>query len=101
MTELSGAQRTWLRGRAHGLRPAVQMGREGMSEGLLAAIDSALEASELVKVQLSGDRDERRRVAAEMTRRLDAECVGQVGRMAILYRRQPDPERRTVVVPEG
>jgi RNA-binding protein YhbY len=31
--------------------------------------------------------------------RLDCECVGTVGRMAILYREHPDPEKRKIRLP--
>jgi len=31
--------------------------------------------------------------------RANCECVGTVGRMAILYREHPDPEKRKIAVP--
>ena len=31
---------------------------------------------------------------------LACECVGTIGRMAIFYRQQPDPEKRAIVLPE-
>ena len=96
---LNGAARTYLRGRAHGLKPAVHLGKEGLTEGVAASIDASLRAHELVKVRLAADRDERRELAAAIEQRLECECVGIVGHMAILYRQHEDPDRRRIVLP--
>ena len=96
---LKGSQRKYLRGLAHGLRPAVQVGKEGLTDGVTAAVDAALQAHELVKVQIAAERDERAAIAAALEDRTDSECVGTIGRMAILYRRQADPEKRSISLP--
>lgn len=96
---LTGSQRKHLRGLAHGFRPLVQVGKGGVTEAVVAAVDAALDAHELVKIQIQAERDERRAAAEELEARLGCECAGMIGRMAILYRRQPDPERRKVVLP--
>jgi RNA-binding protein len=93
---LTGAQRTRLRGLAHGYRPAVQIGKAGLTDSVVTAIDDALTANELVKVQIFTARDERRQITAAVEERLGCECAGAVGRMAIFYRQQPDPERRRI-----
>ncbi len=95
---LSGSQRKYLRGLAHGLRPAVQIGKEGLTDSVLAAVDTSLDAHELVKVQIFAERDEREIVASALEDRLTCECVGTIGKMAIFYRRQADPERRKIVL---
>lgn len=100
MGKLKGSQRKYLRGAAHGYKPLVQIGKEGLSEGVLTAIDDALEAHELIKVKIAAERAERERMVPVIEKRLDCECVGTVGRMAILYREQPDAEKRTIKVPE-
>ena len=99
MGELKGSQRKYLRGVAHGYKPAVQIGREGLSEDVLCAIDVSLEAHELIKLKIVADRDERERIVPIIEERLGCECVGTVGRMAIMFRRQPDPEKRKIELP--
>ncbi len=93
---LKGSQRTRLRGLAHGYRPAVQIGKGGLTDSVVAAIDAALTASELIKVQIFTARDERQQIADAIEERLDCECAGAVGRMAIFYRQHPDPEKRHI-----
>jgi len=95
---LKGSQRTRLRGLAHGYRPAVQIGKGGLTDSVVAAIDTALTTNELIKVQIFTAREERQQIAAAIEERLDCECAGAVGRMAIFYRQQPDPEKRRIDV---
>ena len=59
MGELKGSQRKHLRGVAHSYKPLVQIGKEGLSESVVRAIDTALEARELIKVKIAAKRDER------------------------------------------
>ena len=101
MSDLSGKQRRWLRAQAHGLEPVVQVGGKGLTDGVVAETDRALDAHELIKVRLVGDRDEREATAAELAERAGAEALGIVGRVAMLYRRQADPERRRLRPPAG
>jgi RNA-binding protein len=99
MGELKGSQRKYLRGAAHSYKPLVQIGKEGLSEGVIHAIDTALEAHELIKVKIAAERDEREQFVPIIEERAHCECVGTVGRIAILYREHPDPEKRKIEVP--
>ena len=98
MGDLKGSQRKYLRGLAHSYKPLVQIGKEGLSESVIRAIDTALGAHELIKVKIAAERDEREQTVPIIEERLNCECVGTVGRMAILYREHPDPEKRKISV---
>ena len=93
---LTGSQRKHLRGLAHRYRPVVQVGKSGLTDAVVGSIDEALTARELIKVQIFTERDERQRIASDVEQRLDCECVGSVGRMAIFFRPHPDPEKRHI-----
>lgn len=99
MSELTGKQRRWLRGRAHDLDPVVQLGAKGLTDAVVAEVDRSLEAHELIKVRLAGERDEREVTAATLADRTNAHAVGTIGKVAILYRPHPDPEERQVKPP--
>ena len=100
MGELKGSQRKYLRGVAHSYKPQVQIGKEGLRENVLGSIDTALDAHELIKVKISAERDQREQFVPVIEQRLNCECVGTVGRIAILYREHPDPEKRKIAVPK-
>jgi RNA-binding protein len=98
MPKLTGAERKWLRGQAHSLRPVVRLGRQGLTEGVLREIDAALDSHELIKVQ-GQDKAENRELAGRLEAELDAEVVGLIGHVLILFREQADPELRRFELP--
>ncbi len=100
MAGLKGSQRKYLRGVAHSYKALVQIGKEGLSDGVLGAIDAALEAHELIKVKIAAERGEREAFVPLIEERLSCECVGTVGRIAILYRQHPDPDKRSITYPK-
>lgn len=95
MAELTGAQKKYLRGLAHHQKPLVQLGKNGLTEGVLRSIDEALEVHELIKVRLA-DAEGKKELAQEIADRTGSSWVGLVGHVVTLYRRQPDPEKRTI-----
>jgi RNA-binding protein len=99
MASLKGSQRKWLRGQAHSLRPIVQIGRQGLSDGALREIDFALDTHELIKVQAVAPKEEKEEMAERIAAQLRAERVGMIGHILIFYRRQPDPELRKIELP--
>lgn len=96
--ELTGKQRRFLRARGHHLTPVVYVGREGVSHAVVAAVDEALLAHELVKVKLGQNADEGRREAASALAEATSSQIAQVlGRTVLLYRRHP--EKPALVLP--
>jgi RNA-binding protein len=87
---LDNRQRTILRGLGHHLQPVVQIGKDGISEGLLSAIATVLEQHELVKLKLletvPGDRHE---LATELAKQCRAALVQVIGRNVLLFRPRP------------
>jgi RNA-binding protein len=101
MAELTGAQRKYLRGMAHYLKPVVQMGKNGLTDTVVESIDKALSDHELIKVRISVPADGgKREVADEIAERTHSAWVGLVGFIVILYRQQEDPEKQTIDLPE-
>lgn len=98
MRELTGAQRKYLRGMAHHLNPLVQVGKNGLTDAVLNSIDEALDVHELIKVRMAEPED-KKGMADEIAQRTRSSRVGLIGHTVILYRRQPDPEKRTIDLP--
>jgi RNA-binding protein len=88
---LTSKQRQQLRGLAHHLEPTVQIGSDGVSQGVIDAVDRALTDHELVKVRvLESCPVDRKSIAPLLADPNDAHAVGVVGRIVILYRRHPE-----------
>jgi len=97
--ELTSKQRRWLRGQAHGLEALIQVGKGGLSEGIIRQTDEVLGRHELVKVRFLADREDRREQTAALVAAAGAELAGAIGRVAILFRQHPDPEKRRYKLP--
>ncbi|HEX2572415.1 MAG TPA: ribosome assembly RNA-binding protein YhbY [Polyangia bacterium] len=91
---MTGKQRRYLRGLGHHLDPVVHMGKEGLTEGLMQALDAALTQHELIKVRLGeAAGDARHGIAEALAEAVTAELVQVLGRTLLLYRRrEKDPE---------
>ncbi len=99
MSDLTGAQKKYLRGLAHGLKPVVHVGRAGLTEGLIENLDQALESHELVKVKFTDHQDRKRELAAEIHDRLKCAQAGAIGHVVIFFRPARDPEKRSIRLP--
>lgn len=87
---LSQAQKKAFRSIGHHLNPVVTLSENGISEGVLAELDRALADHELIKVKLAlPDRDDRAAMIAELVASSGAELVQTIGKMALLYRKNP------------
>jgi RNA-binding protein len=95
---LTGAQKKALRGQAHDLDPIVHVGKAGLTEGLLAQIDEALEAHELIKIRFLEGKAQKAELVAEIESSLFCAVVGQIGHVAILFRQARDSEKRKIKV---
>ena len=99
-TALNNAQKRYLRGLAHDLKPIVQVGARGVTPALLAELDLALEQHELIKVRVAaGDRDERDEWIGALVEGSGAGIAGRIGHVAVLYR--PRRDKPLVILPRG
>lgn len=74
----------------HHLKPVVTVAEQGLSENLLAELDRALSDHELIKVQLRlTDRDDRQAILAELCQQSSATLVQSIGKVALIYRKNP------------
>jgi RNA-binding protein len=84
---LNGRQRRFLRALGHHLAPVVHVGKDGVTDGLLAALAAALERHELIKVRMTETApDDRHDTASACAAGTAAELVQVLGRTLLLYR---------------
>ena len=87
---LTTRERAHLKARAHALEPVVQIGGAGITDGVVAEVDRALTAHELIKVRVgSDDRADRVATGEELCARTGAAAVHRVGKVLILWRPRP------------
>ena len=87
---LTGKQRRHLRALGHHKEPLVQVGKNGLTDGVTSAVDSALEQHELVKIRVGTEcPDDREDIAERLAEALKAHVAQVIGRTILLYRRHP------------
>jgi RNA-binding protein len=86
--DLTEPQRKLLRSLAHPRKPIVTIGRNGLTDAVLAELDQALEHHELVKVKVKiGDREDRNTMVNTLCERTGAALIQRIGFVATLFRR--------------
>jgi RNA-binding protein len=101
MEALKGFQKKYLRGLAHGLRPVVIVGRQGVTDTLMQSVQQALKDHELIKIKFNEfkEKEQKAEILAKIEAATGCQTAGQIGHTAICFRRHPDPEKRKIQLP--
>lgn len=84
---LTRKQTTYLRSLAHPLSAIVTIGGSGLTEAVMAELESTLDYHELMKIRISTDnRDLRKKLAQDICSATNAEKVQQIGKVLIIFR---------------
>ncbi len=90
----------YLKGLAMKIDPIFQIGKSSVTPELTEAIAEALEARELIKINiLKNCLDEGNSVAAVLAERTRSEVVQVIGRKIVLYKPAKDEAKRKIVLP--
>ena len=88
---LDNATKRRFRAIGHALKPVVIVSGNGLSAGVLAEIDRALNDHELIKIKFAlEDRDDRAELIAGVASKTGAEPVQTIGKMGLFYRASPE-----------
>jgi RNA-binding protein len=87
---LTPRERAHLKARAHALDAVVHVGHSGVTAEIVAEVERALLAHELIKVRVGGnDRHERAALGEDLASATGAAVVDRVGKVLILWRPRP------------
>ena len=96
---LSNKQKQFLKGQAHSLKPVVLLGSNGLTEGVVVEIQSALEIHELIKVKVpTDDRETKNLIFDAIARETGATKLQTIGHTIVLYRQSPE---KKIQLPRG
>jgi len=97
---LSEKQLRFLRGRAHALKPVIQIGQHGLTAAVTAETVRALTDHELIKVRVhAADRAERDGAIAALVEQTASSLVQRIGHVAVLFK--PRSPLSRIPLPEG
>ena len=98
---LKGSQKKHLKGLAHRLKPVVLIGQNGLTETVISSASEALKKHELIKVKFIDHKDKamKKNIVDTLAQQTQADLVGLIGHVAILFKAHPDPAKRSISLP--
>lgn len=96
---LTNKQKQFLKAKAHDLKPVILLGGNGLTEGVVAEIEVALNFHELIKVKVpTEDREQKVLIMDAIIRETKAEKVQVIGKTLVLFRQS---EAKKIQLPRG
>ncbi len=88
---LTSKQKVYLKGLVHGQKPAFQIGKNGITEITIKALNDYIVANELLKLKINEIEEDETLddIATELVTALKCELVGTIGKHIILFKRNP------------
>ena len=91
---LTQEQKKQFKSIGHHLKPIVTIADNGLTESVLTELDRALNDHELIKIQLRlGEREDRKAIADELCQKSSCILVQSIGKVALIYRKNPQPNK--------
>lgn len=89
---MTGKERAKFRAAANGLEPVFQIGKGGVSDALIAQVETALDARELIKIKalLETIPQPPKEMAQQIAARTHADVIQVIGGVIVLYRENPE-----------
>ena len=86
-SNLSKDKRKQLQKKASTLKPIIMIGQKGLTDAVIAEIDSALNIHELIKIRNRGaGKDECKEQRSKIEQQLNADVVHKIGFITVFYR---------------
>lgn len=96
---LTNKQKQFLKAKAHELKPVILLGGNGLTEGVVAEIEVALNFHELIKIKVpTEDREEKNLIMDAIVRETKADKVQVIGKTLVLFRHSDD---KKIQLPRG
>lgn len=97
---MTSKQRAYLKGLASTMDSIFQVGKSSITPEVTSAINEALEARELIKINvLKNCMDDPKEIASIISERTRSQVVQVIGKKIILYRESSNKEKKKIILP--
>ena len=98
MLTLTSKQRAYLKSLAQKIDPIFQIGKNGLTPEITEAVGQALDARELVKINvLQNCMDDPKEIAQVLAERTKSQVVQVIGKKIVLYKEGKDDKKKIVL----
>lgn len=97
---MTSKQRSYLKSLASSMDPIFQIGKSSLTTEFIDAIKEALEARELIKINvLKNCMDDPREIGETLASNTRSEVVQVIGKKIVLYKQADEREKRKIILP--
>ena len=87
MIKLTNNQKKFLRSMGHALKPVVMIGQQGLSESVLAELETTMNKHELLKIKIrAGGKDEKQQMINQIVDVSKSHLIQVIGNIMVIYR---------------
>ena len=83
---------------AHHIKPFINIGKQGLVDGVIHSIKEKIEKEELIKVKFSKNKEDKISLSKELIKKTDSEEVCLIGHILILYKKSKNPQNRHIKI---
>ena len=87
---MTSKRRSELRSLAQSLNSIVMVGHDGITDGVVGALDSALTDHELVKVRFQDFKEQTKDLSNALAEKTSSTLIATTGFTAVFYRKNPE-----------
>ena len=91
-------QRRKLKKLAHHIKPFINIGKQGLVDGVIHSIKEKIEKEELIKVKFSQNKEDKISLSKELIKKTESEEVCLIGHTLILYKKSKNPQNRHIKI---
>ena len=95
---INPSQRKKLKSLAHPLKPAVSIGKEGLTDGVISFISENIEKNELIKIKFLQSKKEKKNISNQIVLLVKCELISIIGNILVIYKQSNDPKNRQITV---
>ena len=74
------------------MKASLKVGKEGLSEKFMAALDHELTLHQLVKVKFDDFKEQKKELTPQLAEKSHSHLITRVGNVVVLYRPAPEKE---------
>jgi RNA-binding protein len=90
LNPLSGKEVRQLKSRAQTLKATLKVGKAGLSDALIRALNDELDRHELIKVKFDELKEQKKILAPLLAEKTQSHLITRIGNVAVLYRQRPE-----------
>ena len=90
--KLKTKQKRHLKALSHHIKPKINIGKDGLTDGVILSINEYIEKKELIKIKFSQNKENKRDISALICDKANCEQVSIIGNNLIIYKKSSNPK---------